>query len=514
MAYFIGIDIGTGGAKALLIDESGNILYKSFREYPLYNPYPLWSEQDPLDWWDAVISLMREIVDRSLIDPQDIKAIGLSGQMHSIVLLDREFNTIRPAILWSDQRTEKECAYIMNKLGREKVMDLISNPVLPGFTLGKILWIRDNEPENYKKIYKILLPKDYIRFKMTGSLNMEITDAAGTAYFSVKEGRWSFDILKALDIPKDFFPSICKSYEVCGTTTKEFEEITGIKEGTMVVGGGADNACGAIGAGIIKEGIILSSIGTSGVILAPIYKHRYDPEGRIHTFNHAVNGMWYLMGVELSAGMSLKWYREVNGIIETAISPFIRRNPYDVLTDEAGWSPTGSRGVIFLPYLSGERTPHKDPFARGVFFGLSLSTKREDLIRAVMEGVTFGLMDSVTIMKGLDVKIDEIRAIGGGAKSLLWRKIQANVFGREVKVMEKDEGPAYGAAILSAVGAGIFKNIEEGVEALVKVKEVVEPDIEDVEKYKDYYSLYKKLYPLLKDTFRELKELDEKYETK
>ncbi len=511
MGYVIGVDVGTSGAKALLVNEKGDILYKTFREYPLYSPYPLWTEQDPLDWWEAVVGIFSEIIEKSLVEPGDIKAIGFSGQMHSMVLLDKNYNVIRPAILWSDQRTEKECKYVMELLGEERIMELISNPVLPGFTLGKILWVRNNEPENYEKIYKVLLPKDYIRFKMTGELFMEITDAAGTAYFSVKEGKWADELLKALDIPQEFFPPICNSYEVCGETTEEFERLTGIKKGTKVVGGGADNACGAVGAGIIKEGRMLSSIGTSGVVLTPTSIHRYDSEGRVHTFNHAVNNMWYFMGVELSAGMSLRWYRETGGILETAISSFLKKDPYDILAEEASFSPVGSNGVIFLPYLSGERTPHKDPFARGVFFGMSISTKRGDMIRAIMEGVTFGLMDGLSIMEMLGVKIDEVRAIGGGAKSLLWQKIQADVFGHPLSIMEKDEGPAYGAAILAGVGASMFKDIEEGVEALVKVEKIVEPDKENTEKYKDYYELYKKLYPSLKNRFEELKILDEKY---
>ncbi len=510
MGYFIGIDIGTGGTKALLVSEKGEILYKAFREYPLYTPYPLWTEQDPLDWWDATLSILSEITELSLVDPDDIKAIGLSGQMHTLVPLDKDYNVIRPAILWSDQRTEKECRYVMEKLGEKRVMELISNPVLPGFTLGKILWMKNNEPENYERIHKILLPKDYIRFKLTGELAMEITDAAGTACFSVKEGKWSEEILSELNIPLDFFPEVCKSFEVCGETTEEIERLTGIKRGTKVVGGGADNVCGAIGAGIIKEGRMLSSIGTSGVILVPIYTHRFDKEGRIHTFNHSIENMWYLMGVELSAGMSLKWYKNINGIMEEAMAQILKKDPYDILSEEAASAPVGARGVLFLPYLSGERTPHKDPFARGVFFGMSISTTREDMIRAIMEGVTYGLMDSVSIMESLGVEIDEVRAIGGGAKSPLWREIQADVFGRAVSIMEKDEGPAYGAAILASVGVFIFKDIEEGVEALVKVKEVVEPDREKTDIYREYYEIYKKLYPALKDRFVELKRLDEK----
>ncbi len=511
MGYVIGLDIGTSGAKALLVNEKGDIVYRAFREYPLYTPYPLWTEQDPLDWWDATVSIVSEIVSRGLVNPEDIEAIGLSGQMHSLVLLDKEYNVIRPAILWSDQRTEKECRHVMELLGEERVMDLISNPVLPGFTLGKILWVKENEPENYEKINKVLLPKDYIRFKMTGDLSMEITDAAGTAYFSVKEKKWSYEILDALDIPPEFFPPVCKSFEVCGRATEEFERLTGVKKGTKVVGWGADNACGAVGAGIVKEGRMLSSIGTSGVILTPIRIHKFDPQGRIHTFNHSVEDMWYLMGVELSAGMSLRWYRGIGGVMETAIAPFLKKDPYDLLSEEASFAPLGSNGVIFLPYLSGERTPHKDPFARGVFFGLSISTRREDMIRAVMEGVTFGLMDSVRIMEDLGVKIEEVRAIGGGAKSPLWRKIQADVFGRELSVMEKDEGPAYGAAILAWVGAGKFSTVEESVEELVKVKEVVEPDPENTERYRDFYEFYTSLYPVLKDRFKELGELEKKY---
>ena len=512
MRYLIGLDIGTSGVKGLLVDEEGNLIYSSFKGYPLYTPYPLWSEQDPRDWWDATIYVLSDIVRNSFINARDIKGIGLSGQMHSLVSLDKDYNIIRPAMLWCDQRTKKECDYVMDKIGFEKVIDIISNPVLPGFTLGKILWIRENEPKNYERIYKILLPKDYIRFKMTESLNMEITDAAGTAFFSVKEHKWAKEFLKTLDIPIDFLPPVCKSYEICGKTVSSLEELTGIKQGTPVVGGGADNACGAIGGGIIKEGRVLSSIGSSGVMLAPITAHKVDPRGRLHTFNHSMDDIWYLMGVELSAGMSLSWFRKENAPIETALSGFLKRNPYDILSDEASISSPGSNGVVFLPYLSGERTPHKDPYAKGLFFGISLLTKRGDLIRSIMEGVVFGLRDSLEIMKNLDVPINEIRAIGGGAKSKVWKQIQADIFQKEIKTMEKDEGPAYGAVILAGVGAGIFASIEEGVEKFVKIKEVIEPQDKYMALYNDYYEIYKKLYDNLKGLFKDIGKLNEKYQ--
>lgn len=507
MSYLIGIDVGTTGTKTILINERGETIARAFSEFPLHSPYPNWAEQDPGDWWKATLETLRKVISDSGVDSGDIKGIGLSGQMHSAVFLDRHYNVLRPAILWCDTRTTKQCQWITEKVSLENLVKYVSNPALEGFTAPKIIWLRDNEPETYKKVHKVLLPKDYIRFRLTGELAAEVSDAAGTLLFDVRKRRWSEQMLKAIDVPIDFLPDCYESIDVCGRITEEVARMTGLKKGTPVVGGGADNTCGATGTGIVFEGRVLSSLGTSGVVFAHCDQVKIDPHLRVHTFCHSVPNKWYLMGVMLAAGGSFRWFRDTFGEEEKRLEGLTGIDAYELLSKEAAGVPVGSEGLIFLPYLMGERTPHKDAFAKGVFFGITNRHDKRHFVRAVLEGITFGMRDSLEIMRELGVRIEQIRVTGGGGRSPLWRQIQADVYGTEVVTTNATEGPAFGAAIMAGVGAGIFGSIEEATESIIKIVERTEPIAENLEKYEEYYNIYKSLYPKLKDSFRELWEI-------
>lgn len=500
MAYLIGLDVGTSGTKTVLFDETGKALDSVTEEYPLHTPNPGWTEQDPADWWNAAKNTLKAVVAQSGVNASEIKGIGLSGQMHGSVFMDEGRNVVRPAILWNDGRTANECEEITQALGEARLLQLASNPALTGFTAPKAVWLKNREPENFKKTRTLFLPKDYVRFRLTGAIAMEVSDAAGTLLFNVKERAWSNDILDALGIPREWMPKVFESTDVCGTITAEVAKETGLKEGTPVVGGGADNACGATGTGVVRQGRVLSSIGTSGVILAPSETHQVDPEGRIHTFCHSVPNMWYMMGVILSAGMSLRWYRDVVADSERAEGERSGRDPYDIITQQAASAPVGAEGLIFLPYLTGERTPHKDPYARGGFIGLTIRHQREHLARAVLEGITFALRDSLEIARSLGVDIQEIRATGGGAKSAFWKQLQADVFGCEIATIGSDQGPAFGAAIMAGVGAGVYKSIPEACDAVIQVVERTAPDAARAQEYDEYYQVYRALYPGIRDS--------------
>ena len=498
MAYLIGIDVGTSGTKTVLFDERGNALASVTEEYPLLTPNPGWTEQVPEDWWKATVSSIKGVLAKSGVDAADIKGIGLSGQMHGSVFLDEKNQVVRPAILWNDSRTADECAEITQKIGEKRLLELASNPALTGFTAPKAVWLKNREPENFKKTKTLCLPKDYVRYRLTGEMAMEVSDGAGTLLFNVKERKWSNEILDALGIPREWMPVMKESTDVCGSITSEVAALTGLKAGTPVVGGGADNACGATGTGVVIEGRVLSSLGTSGVILGPMQSPQTDPEGRAHTFCHSVPNVWYLMGVVLSAGMSLRWYRDVIADSERAEAGKEGRDPYDVLTALANTAPVGSEGLLFLPYLTGERTPHKDPYARGGFIGLTIRHKREHLIRAVLEGITFAMRDSLEILKAQGVAVKEVRATGGGAKSAFWKQLQADIYGCEIATLASDQGPAFGAAIMAGVGTGVYKSIPEACDAIISVVERTAPNQANVAEYNDYYEVYKNLYPSIK----------------
>lgn len=496
MDYLLGLDIGTSGVKALLISVEGKIISSKTVSYPLATPHPGWAEQSPNDWWEATVEVIEEVVSSTQIDSTQIKGISLSGQMHSSVFLDEKREVIRPAILWSDTRTSEQCKEIYTKVGGlNQLIDYVSNPALEGFTAPKILWLKENEPENYQKVKYILLPKDYIRYRLTGELFTEVSDAAGTLLFDVIKKRWSTGLLKKLEIDPDLLPPILNSFDLAGRITKPIAEKTGLKFKTPVVAGGADNACGAVGSGIIQEGRVMVSIGSSGVVLAQTNNPQADQEGRIHLFNHACPDSWYMMGVTLSAGMSYEWLQKklFNHSLDYA--------KLDQLAEEVN---PGSEGLIFLPYLYGERTPHADANARGVYFGISGKHDQRHFIRSVLEGVTFALKDSLELIKDKGVKIKEIRAIGGGAKSRIWQQILADILGEEINLLNVEEGPAFGAALIAGVGVGVYSGFAEAVNGIVKVQKTIVPRIQNIERYNQYYQLYKKLYCSLKEDFKEL----------
>ncbi|MFH1739071.1 MAG: xylulokinase [bacterium] len=493
MAFVIGIDVGTSGTKTAVFNEKGECVASATEEYPLLTPHPGWTEQNPEDWWKATVKTLKKCLGD--IKSGEVKGIGLSGQMHGSVFLDKDKNVVRPAILWNDSRTAEECAEINRVVGEKRFFELAGNPPLTGFTAPKAVWLKNKEPQNFEKTATLLLPKDYVRYRLTGELAAEVSDGAGTVLFDVRKRTWCPEILDALGIPQSWMPPLYESTDVCGKITQSVAAETGLEAGTPVVGGGADNTCGATGTGVVIEGRVLSSLGTSGVVFAPSKEGRVDPQGRAHTFCHSVPHVWYLMGVVLSAGMSLRWYRDVVAGDERQAAEKQNVDPYDILTQLADKAPIGSEGLIFLPYLTGERTPHKDPHARGGYIGLTIRHGREHLIRSLLEGVTFAMRDSLEIDRELNVAVDEIRATGGGAKSAFWRQLQADIYGAEICIINSDEGPALGAAIMGGVGAGLWGSIPEACDAIIKVVSRTAPNKERQKQYEDYYQVYKSLYP-------------------
>lgn len=504
MAYLLGIDIGTSGTKTILIDETGAVVARSTAEYPLYTPRPQWSEQSPADWWEATCTTVREVLAESGVAPADIRGVGLSGQMHGAVFLDGDNEVLRRAILWNDQRTQAECDWIMDTVGRDRVVELISNPVLTGFTAGKIVWLRNHEPDVYARVRRVLLPKDYIRLQLTGEYATEVSDASGTALFNVRKRAWADEMLDACGIPRDWMPRAYESPEVSGRISASAAAATGLAEGTPVVGGGGDQAAGAVGNGIVETGIVSSTIGTSGVVFAFSDEPVVDPALRLHTFCHAVPGKWHLMGVMLSAGGSLQWYRDAFCQDEKTVAAAMGRDPYELITAEAGAAPAGCEGLLFLPYLTGERTPYPDPTARGVFFGITRRSDRAAFARAILEGVAFGLRDSLEIMREMKLPIRQIRASGGGARSDLWRSILADVTGTAHVTINVDEGPALGVALLAGAGSGVYKSVEEACAAVIRVEDRTDPCDLNHAAYNRFYSVYRSLYAHLKQDFSEI----------
>ncbi len=498
----LGIDVSTTGAKALVIDERGEVIASATEEYPLHTPRPLWSEQDPADWWRGVQGAIRRVLAMPGVSARDIQGIGLTGQMHGLVLLDEAGNVLRPAILWNDQRTGPQCEEITAWAGGlKRLIALTGNVVLPGFTAPKIVWVRQNEPTLYDRISHILLPKDYIRYCLTGEFATEVSDASGTALFDVGNRRWSATMAGLLEIPMGWLPDCHESHVVSGEISAIAAAATGLIAGTPVVGGGGDQAAQAVGSGIVRPGIISVTSGTSGVVFAYADSYAPEPDGRLHVFCHAVPGAWHAMGVMLSAGGAFRWFRDTLAGEERVAAAAAGRDPYDLLTEQAAAAPPGAEGLLFLPYLTGERCPHPDPNARGAFVGLTLRHGKGHLVRAVLEGVSYGLRDSLELIKGLGVPIEQVRASGGGARSPLWRQIQADIFGTELVLINVTEGAAFGAALLAGVGAGVYRDVREAVDAAVRVVSSTTPDPAAAQAYEALYPLYRGLYPALKPTF-------------
>lgn len=494
MPYLMGLDISTTAAKALIIDEGGNVIAAADSPQPLSQPQPLWSEQNPSDWWAGMAASIRQALAHANLRGEDISAIGLTGQMHGSVLLDAAGEVLRPAILWNDQRTQAQCDDMTAAIGRQRLIKLTGNPALTGFTAPKILWVRDNEPQVYAKVKQVLLPKDYIRYKLTDTYATDLAGAAGTSLLNVAERSWSIEVLTALDIPAEWMPPVHEGTQVAATISGAGAAATGLKVGTPVVGGGGDQAAGAIGMGCVTADAIGVTVGTSGVVFAPLKTYAYEPDGRLHVFCHAVPNTWHFMGVMLSAAGSLQWYRD----------SFAPELDFDRLLEEAASVPAGSEGLFFLPYLSGERTPHPDPLARAAFIGMTSRHSRGHLTRAVLEGVAFGLKDSFTLIAhaGLPDRF-EVRISGGGAKSVIWQQIIADVLGVPLVNVNTTEGGAFGAAILASVAAGMFDDSKAACKAMVQTGAEVEPD-KNQAAYAERYRIYQSLYPTLKDTFAQL----------
>ena len=495
--FLLGIDISTTGAKALLIDANGAVISSATTPLALFTPRPLWSEQDPREWWRAISESIRRALSGAGVSGAEVAAIGLTGQMHGLVLLDEGGNVLRPAILWNDQRTGEQCDEIRDRLGKDRLIQITGNDALPGFTAPKILWVKENEPEIYAKARHILLPKDYIRYRLTGAYAVDRAGGSGTILFDLKNRTWSEEVIAALDIPSAWLPPTFEGPEVTGTLSAEAADETGLAEGTPVVGGGGDQAAQAVGVGVVRPGIIALTLGTSGVVFAATESPLIDPEGRLHAFCHAVPGVWHLMGVMLSAAGSLNWYRDF-------VAPGMS---FDELVAEAQDVPAGSEGLLFLPYLTGERTPYPDPYARGSFTGLTLRHNRAHLTRSVLEGVGFGLKDSFTLIQQAGLgEIGQVRISGGGAKSALWKQILADILGAELVTVNTTEGAAFGAALLAGAGAGYYENVVEACEHTIRVTGSTSPSGESA-LYQDYYPRYRALYPLLSSEFRRMGEL-------
>ena len=490
--YWLGIDVGTGGTRALLVDRQGRIKAGFTAPHEdMRMERPLWAEQRPENWWDAGQLAIRGVLAEAGVSGQDVEGIGLSGQMHGLVLLDEADQVIRPALIWCDQRSQAQVDFVNAKIGKEKVLAYTANPVLTGFTLPKLLWVRDNEPQNFERVRKMLLPKDYLRFCLTGEYATEVSDASGTSLFDVVNRRWSYEMMDGLGLDRGILPSCAESSEVSGVVSAAAAEATGLKAGTPVVGGGGDQASSAVGNGIVEAGIVSCTLGTSGVVFAHMEKVAYDPQGRVHTFCHAVRGKWHVMGVTQGAGLSLQWFR--NRLAPGA--------SYDALTAEAATAPAGSQGLFWLPYLMGERTPHLDALARGGWIGLTNKHARADLIRSLLEGVSYSQKDCLDIIEELGVAVESVRASGGGATSPFWRQLLADIFNKRVVVLATQEGSAYGAALLAEVGTGAYASVPEVCHAAIREVDSTAPEPAQAELYARGHQVYRALYPALKPLF-------------
>lgn len=494
MTYFVGIDASTTATKALLMRADGQVVAVASSEYTYDSPRPLWTEQQPSLWWQASVASVRQVLAQAKVSPVDVKGIGLTGQMHGLVLLGAAGDVLRPAILWNDQRTGAECDEIRARLGKEHFIQITGNDALTGFTAPKILWVRNHEPEIFARVRQILLPKDYVRFQLTGRYATDKADGAGTVLFDLRRRDWSSEVVVALGIEPAWLPPTFEGAAVTGHLTPQAAQATGLQTGTPVVGGGGDQSAAAVGTGAVVEGVISVSLGTSGVVFATTDRPMIEPEGRLHAFCHAVPGKWHMMGVMLSAAGSLRWYRDT-------LAPAV---DFETLLAPAAEVAPGSDGLLFLPYLTGERTPYPDPLARGAYVGLTVRHTQAHLTRALLEGVAFGLRDSFELMKAAGLaEIRQVRITGGGARSPLWRQILADVLDAELVTVNTAEGAAYGAALLAATGTGAFPDVESACAAAIQVTGCTSPGPAKAV-YQDMYALYHDLYPALRPTFHAL----------
>ena len=492
MAYFIGIDSSTTATKALLMDETGRVIGVASAEYGYETPRPQWSQQHPDLWWQGTITAIRQVLKDTGVEGAAVQAIGLTGQMHGLVLLDEQGEVLRPAILWNDQRTQSQCDTIHNRLGQERLIQITGNVALTGFTAPKLLWVQEEEPEIYARIATVLLPKDYVRYRLTGKMALDKADGAGTILFDLKARDWSPEVLAALGINPAWLPPTFEGTEITGEVTADAAALTGLRPGIPVMAGGGDQAANGVGTGAVQDGVVALSLGTSGVVFVSTSSPVIEPQGRLHAFCHAVPGQWHLMGVMLSAAGSLRWHRD-------ALAPGMA---FDALVDAAAPIPPGSDGLFFLPYLTGERTPHPDPLARGAFIGLTVRHNLPHMTRAVLEGVAFGLRDSFELIQQAGAgQITQVRASGGGARSSLWRQILADVFQAEIVTLNTTEGAAYGAALLAAVGGGAFADVAAACQATIYPTNTTKPGAA-AEQYQKSYALYRTLYPALQATFQ------------
>jgi len=488
---FLGIDISTTASKALLIDRDGAVVASHSSPLQISQPLPLWSEQDPEAWWEATVQSIQSVLGR--VDPGHVAAVGLTGQMHGLVLLDQGGNVIRPAILWNDQRAGAQCDAIRERIGRKRLIALTGNDALTGFTAPKLLWVQEEEPDLYARVEKVLLPKDYIRYRLTSEFATDLAGAAGTLLLDVAHRQWSDEMLHELNIPASWLPPTHEGTEQTGAIVDQASSVTGLRTGVPVYAGGGDQSAQAVGVGVTNTDKIAITLGTSGVVFAPSDRYTFEPEGRLHAFCHAVPGRWHLMGVMLSAAGSLQWYRDA----------FAPETSYDDLITEAENSPPGAEGLIFLPYLTGERTPYPDPHARGAFIGLTTRHTRAHLTRAVLEGVAFGLHDSFRLIEEAGIRPKSIVISGGGARSKFWRQIISDVLNAKIRTVNSEEGAAFGAALLSAVGVGEYSSVSDACEQTIRVSEETQPG-ENATAYESIYPHYWALYPLLADQFAQL----------
>ena len=507
MRYLLGIDVGTSATKTVLFDENGVALGSKSKEYDLLTPHNGWAEQRPEDWRDAVLYTVKEVVKEQGVAADDIKGIGISGQMHGLVMLDENGDVIRPSIIWCDQRTGAEVEDMLKIMPREKWIEITANPPLTGWTAAKILWVRKNEPENYKRCKHILLPKDYIRYILTGEFATEVSDASGMQLMDVAKRDWSQEVLDKLEIDRALLGKMYESCEVTGKVKADVAAELGLSTETVVVGGAGDNAAAAVGTGVVKEGTAFTTIGTSGVVFAHTDKVSIDPKGRVHTCCCAVPGAWHIMGVTQAAGFSLKWFRDNFCQSYITKAQELGVDPYDLINEDIASVPVGSDRLVYLPYLNGERTPHLDSEARGVFFGLSGFHSQKHLLRAVMEGVSYSLCDCNEILNEMGVKVNDMMACGGGGKSKIWRQMLSDLYGCNVATIKQEEGPALGVAILAGVGSGIFESVQAACDKIITKSAETAPVAENAEKYAKYHKLYQKLYADLKDDYKELAQL-------